>query len=263
MGRSTTKEWKQLKARKEAEIAASVAESRRKAAYRQQQIDRRKAQAGSAIEHGEGEDHNAASISPQPGTVATRRDTEWRPLDPTRLPIATGIDGRTRWETTGNAPGMGTPVPSAVDQAIVAGWLGPHSGSALADSPRQATPPLTFADQFTVPSTPKRRETRTTAYERSRDVRHEVMNRAGGVCELCGLQGFKTESKALYLETHHVVPLAEGGADAVWNVVAICPNDHRRAHFAYDRLALRESMILRLITMYPSAANPLRILMKR
>ena len=40
---------------------------------------------------------------------------------------------------------------------------------------------------------------------------------------------------ALYLETHHIVPLSEGGPDHLSNVVAVCPNDHRRAHFGRDR----------------------------
>lgn len=38
--------------------------------------------------------------------------------------------------------------------------------------------------------------------------------------------------RSVYFETHHVVPLAEGGADHESNVVALCANDHPRAHFA-------------------------------
>jgi hypothetical protein len=34
-----------------------------------------------------------------------------------------------------------------------------------------------------------------------------------------------------YLETHHVVGIAERGPDAVDNFIAICPNCHRQAHF--------------------------------
>ena len=33
-----------------------------------------------------------------------------------------------------------------------------------------------------------------------------------------------------YLEVHHIVWLAKGGADALENVVALCPNCHRKMH---------------------------------
>jgi 5-methylcytosine-specific restriction protein A len=31
-----------------------------------------------------------------------------------------------------------------------------------------------------------------------------------------------------YLETHHVISLSEQGPGKVTNVIALCPNDHRR-----------------------------------
>jgi hypothetical protein len=55
------------------------------------------------------------------------------------------------------------------------------------------------------------------------------------VCELCGEPGFLTAAGSIYLETHHVVPLSLDGPDHESNVVALCPNDHRRAHFGSDR----------------------------
>lgn len=33
-----------------------------------------------------------------------------------------------------------------------------------------------------------------------------------------------------YLEAHHVIPLAEGGPDIIENMVALCPNCHRKMH---------------------------------
>ena len=33
-----------------------------------------------------------------------------------------------------------------------------------------------------------------------------------------------------YLETHHVVWLAQGGSDTVENTVALCSNCHRKMH---------------------------------
>lgn len=48
---------------------------------------------------------------------------------------------------------------------------------------------------------------------------------------------------AVYLETHHIVPLSEGGADSLMNVVALCPNDHRRAHYSLEQLAIRRRLL--------------------
>ncbi|GGN51469.1 hypothetical protein GCM10011349_24050 [Novosphingobium indicum] len=96
-----------------------------------------------------------------------------------------------------------------------------------------------FVDQFdleqTSKSAPERREVTTSSFIRDPAVRRRVLARANGRCELCGEPGFKMASGAVYLETHHVVPLADGGDDHESNVVALCANDHRRAHFADNR----------------------------
>lgn len=73
-----------------------------------------------------------------------------------------------------------------------------------------------------------------SSFVRSPAIRRNVLRRADGRCELCGERGFKMANGAIYLETHHIVPLAEGGADSETNVVALCPNDHKRAHFAVE-----------------------------
>jgi 5-methylcytosine-specific restriction protein A len=55
-----------------------------------------------------------------------------------------------------------------------------------------------------------------------------------------------------YLEGHHVIPLNCGGLDDERNVVAICPDDHRRAHYGEDRHVLRDRMISDVLSkMYP------------
>lgn len=62
-------------------------------------------------------------------------------------------------------------------------------------------------------------------------LHREVRERAMGNCEYC-LQPapFKTTEGEPYLEVHHLLPLAAGGTDAIRNVVALCPNCHRRFH---------------------------------
>lgn len=121
----------------------------------------------------------------------------------------------------------------------------------------------TFVDQFSNPRPPERRETTGTTYLRSGEIREAVLRRAGGVCEHCGERGFVTESGGTYLETHHVFPLSEDGPDVEWNVVAICPTDHRRAHFAADREKLRRRLVAQLIKMIPKAERELPKLLGR
>lgn len=81
--------------------------------------------------------------------------------------------------------------------------------------------------------------------ERREAVRSYVRYRAAGRCEHCGIEGIVT-ADGIYLETHHVVPLSEGGLDETWNVVALCANDHRRVHVGLDRDDLRAALLLKL-----------------
>ena len=53
----------------------------------------------------------------------------------------------------------------------------------------------------------------------------------------------------LFLETHHVVPLAEGGADSLDNVVALCPNHHREAHLGARHAILKEQLLQKLAAL--------------
>lgn len=100
-----------------------------------------------------------------------------------------------------------------------------------------------YVDQFSHPEfgteTPQRRETSSKKFFRDPKVRRWVLGRAKGSCEFCGEQGFKTLSGMLYLETHHIIPLSEGGSDLITNVIALCPNHHREAHYGENWKDLR------------------------
>ncbi|MDB5432870.1 MAG: endonuclease [Caulobacter sp.] len=102
-----------------------------------------------------------------------------------------------------------------------------------------------FVDQFTLPETeptaPERRDQTVTVFVRDSKVRLTALRRARGRCECCGAEGFRRSDSAIYLETHHVVPLSEGGPDHPSNVVALCPNHHREAHYGANAGALREA----------------------
>lgn len=142
-----------------------------------------------------------------------------------------------------------------------------HDGTLEVDAEAEEPPELSeepaFVDQFDVPELPEKRDSAGSVYPRSQEVREAVLRRAGGVCECCGQPGFKMENGAVFLETHHVVPLSEKGPDVEWNVVALCPNDHRRAHYGVDRVALRESLLAKLLEIYPGAKGAIESIRAR
>lgn len=84
------------------------------------------------------------------------------------------------------------------------------------------------------------------SYARDKKVRDAVLRRAKGKCEFCGNPGFITLRGNRYLETHHVIFLAKEGADRLTNVIALCPNDHREAHFGKRSADIETEMILKL-----------------
>jgi len=70
---------------------------------------------------------------------------------------------------------------------------------------------------------------------RSRAIRLYVLRRADGKCEGCGAAApFTTKEGLPYLEPHHIRRLTDGGPDDPRWVAGICPNCHRRAHYARD-----------------------------
>jgi hypothetical protein len=72
-------------------------------------------------------------------------------------------------------------------------------------------------------------------YSRDRRVSDWVIRHADGTCELCKSTGpFRDVSDRMYLEAHHIHFLSNGGPDVVENVVALCPNCHRKCHHSKD-----------------------------
>ncbi len=107
-----------------------------------------------------------------------------------------------------------------------------------------------YADQFSI-DRPADGDGSSSAgsakrYKRSGDIREWALSRAKGVCEYCGQRGFQLPDGRWYLETHHIVPLSERGPDSYKNVIALCANDHRRAHVGVDRERLRKEFQERL-----------------
>jgi len=116
---------------------------------------------------------------------------------------------------------------------------------------RGANPPR-FVDQFTVIERPVTRgRVSGTTFTRSAEVRREVLERARGHCEWCGQRGFGTSNGEVYLETHHVEPLSEGGADSTRNVAALCANHHSEAHHGANRDNMRKELAKRIVARRP------------
>ncbi len=86
-------------------------------------------------------------------------------------------------------------------------------------------------------------------YLRDPQVRSAVLHRAAGRCEYCGEEGFLKVDGSRFLESHHVIALADDGEDRVTNVIALCPNDHRKAHFSADRDSIEQEMLSRLTSL--------------
>lgn len=94
---------------------------------------------------------------------------------------------------------------------------------------------------------PKKTATSTTAFARDPQVSAFVLQEAGGHCEACGaIAPFETDDGRPFLEVHHLKRLADGGSDTVENAVAVCPNCHRRLHYASDRVAYRLRVLARI-----------------
>jgi len=83
----------------------------------------------------------------------------------------------------------------------------------------------------------------TVTRARSRAIHLYVLRRANGQCEGCKARAPFFKSDGLpYLEPHHTTRLKDDGPDHPANVIALCPNCHRRAHSSKDRKVFNERL---------------------
>jgi hypothetical protein len=95
-----------------------------------------------------------------------------------------------------------------------------------------------------------RREHKTVYRVRSRAIHLYVLRRAKGRCEGCGARApFRKPDGSDYLEPHHTTRLADEGPDHPAKVIGLCPNCHRRAHYAEDAEAFNARLIRKLRTL--------------
>lgn len=103
-------------------------------------------------------------------------------------------------------------------------------------------------DQF-IDAPTKQKESTSIVYERNPACRRAVLLRSNGLCEYCRIPGFVKSNGNTYLETHHIVALAEGGHDHPNNMIALCPNDHREAHYGMNKAELRELFLALVLAL--------------
>lgn len=71
--------------------------------------------------------------------------------------------------------------------------------------------------------------------KRNNVIKEYISMRANGVCEGCGSPApFQRRNGAPYLEAHHLHKLSDNGLDSPCNIIALCPNCHRRVHYGCD-----------------------------
>nr|WP_284503401.1 HNH endonuclease signature motif containing protein [Caballeronia sp. GAWG1-1] len=136
------------------------------------------------------------------------------------------------WSLVAN---LGVPAPVVAVSATTA-------PVATADADR-ATRAL---DDLAAPSDPESGDRALTIrheYLRDPKVRRRLVEAANGLCEYCRKPGFRKLNGERYLEAHHVISLADNGDDSVDNVIAVCPEHHREAHFGENGEALEQDFM--------------------
>lgn len=90
-------------------------------------------------------------------------------------------------------------------------------------------------------------------YRRSALVSQYAHARAKGRCESCMQEApFLRPTGEPFLEVHHIDRLADGGADHVDKVAAICPNCHRRCHYSADQVTFNLQLAARIAALEAS-----------
>jgi|ERR1035437_2587462 5-methylcytosine-specific restriction protein A len=83
---------------------------------------------------------------------------------------------------------------------------------------------------------------------RSREIKLYALGRATGICEGCGSEApFVNTLGQPFLEVHHTTRLSDYGPDHPNAVIALCPNCHRRAHYAGDSVVFNDCLRQKIV----------------
>ncbi|MFH1584487.1 MAG: HNH endonuclease [Actinomycetota bacterium] len=88
---------------------------------------------------------------------------------------------------------------------------------------------LLFRELLSESFLPIKKEVTTTSYKR--DVRFPwiLKEKYNYTCQVCGIN-IKLPNNKKYIESHHIIPLSEGGKDTLLNMISVCPNCHKKFH---------------------------------
>jgi predicted HNH restriction endonuclease len=76
---------------------------------------------------------------------------------------------------------------------------------------------------------------------RTEAIKLYALKRANGICGGCDSPApFITLEGRSFLEVHHIRQVSDGGPDHPEWVIAVCPNYHRKAHYAVDKKEFNE-----------------------
>jgi hypothetical protein len=102
------------------------------------------------------------------------------------------------------------------------------------------------------PRSAKPKQRKVIVRARSRAIRRYVLCRANGHCESCMTPApFLGVDGKPFLEAHHPRRRADRGPDQIWNIIALCPNCHRRTECSKDAKSFNVSLISRLTKLEP------------
>lgn len=93
------------------------------------------------------------------------------------------------------------------------------------------------------PNTKTAKQKEKEVYVRATAIKEYVLKRANGVCEYCQKDAPFETRLGPYLECHHILRLSDGGPDHPLNVIGICPNCHREAHYSIDKQRINSGML--------------------
>lgn len=97
---------------------------------------------------------------------------------------------------------------------------------------------------------PLQRQATGMVFDRDPAVKAWTLRRSRGLCECCQEKApFLDKDGLPFLESHHIVHLANGGTDTPDNAASVCPNCHRELHHASKvrRRALTEKLRLHVL----------------
>ena len=95
---------------------------------------------------------------------------------------------------------------------------------------------ITNAEKYSQFNINKSYNTSSSIYKRNPYISEYAKLRARGMCQLCGNKApFNDKKGKPYLESHHIIWLSKGGFDSIDNIVALCPNCHKKMHIVNDQ----------------------------